>query len=153
MIVSKFGNCYEDFEVGCVIEHSVSKTILESDNNLFSLLTMNHHPVHLNAVYANIENEGILVVGTLVLSLAVGITVQDISGLAIANLGYNDVRHLVPVRIGDTISVSTEVLNKRLSTKDSSRGIVHVKSRVFNQNKEEVLVFERNVLLKTTSYV
>lgn len=149
MIVSKFGNFYEDFEVGCVIEHALSKTILESDNNLFSLITMNHHPVHLNSVYANIENEGILVVGTFVLSVAVGITVQDISGLAIANLGYNNVRHLLPVRIGDTISVATEVLNKRLSTKNSSRGIVHVKSTVFNQKREEVLVFERNVLIKT----
>jgi acyl dehydratase len=149
MIVSKYGNRYEDFKVGSVIEHALSKTILESDNNLFSLLTMNHHPVHLNSVYANIENEGILVVGTLVLSLAVGITVQDISGLAIANLGYNNVRHLFPVRIGDTISVATEVLNKRLSTSDSSRGIVHVKSTVRNQNNVEVLEFERNVLLKT----
>ena len=86
------GHYYEDFTVGEVIQHELSKTIFESDNNFFSLLTMNNHPVHTNIDYAAKNQHGkVLVVGTLVFSLAVGITVPDISGKAIANLGYEDV--------------------------------------------------------------
>ena len=69
---SKFGNYYEDFVVGETIHHALTKTIFESDNNLFSLLTMNHHPVHLNLDYAQQKQHGkILVVGTLVFSVVV----------------------------------------------------------------------------------
>ena len=101
---SVLGLYYEDFIVGEEIKHSLSKTIFESDNNFFSLLTMNHHPVHTNADYAAKNQHGrILVVGTLVFSLAVGITVPDISGKAIANLDYECIKHLAPVFLGDTI--------------------------------------------------
>ena len=97
---SILGLYYEDFKIGEVIQHSLSKTIFESDNNLFSLLTMNHHPVHTNLDYAQKNQHGkILVVGTLVFSIVVGMTVPDISGKAIANLGYEDVKHLSPVFI------------------------------------------------------
>ena len=97
MTPSPIGHFYEDFTVGEVIKHELSKTIFESDNNLFSLLTMNNHPVHTNIDYASKNQHGkVLVVGTLVFSLAVGITVPDISGKAIANLGYEDVKHLAP---------------------------------------------------------
>ena len=94
---SVLGHYFEEFEVGQIINHSLSKTIFESDNNFFSLLTMNHHPVHINIDYAkdNYHNK-ILVVGTLVFSLAVGITVPDISGKAIANLGYEEIKHINP---------------------------------------------------------
>ena len=107
---SKLGSYFEEFSVGEVINHSLSKTIFESDNNLFSLLTMNHHPLHTNIDYAEKEQHGkVLVVGTLVFSLVVGITVPDISGKAIANLGYEDVKHLAPVFVNDTIYVLTKV--------------------------------------------
>ena len=110
---SKLGSFFEEFQIGEVIEHSLSKTIFESDNNLFSLLTMNHHPVHTNINYAQKNQHGrILVVGTLVFSIVVGITVPDISGKAIANLGYEDVMHLAPVFINDTIYAKTKVLDK-----------------------------------------
>ena len=113
---SVLGLYYEDFIVGDEIKHSLSKTIFESDNTFFSLLTMNHHPVHTNMDYACHNQHGkILVVGTLVFSLAVGITVPDISGKAIANLDYEDIKHLNPVFIGDTIYVRTKVLDKRES--------------------------------------
>ena len=80
------------------ITHKNTKTITESDNNLFCLLTMNPHPVHLNVVCAKNAHHGqILVVGTLVLSLAVGLTVPEISFDAVANLGYDEVRHDEPV--------------------------------------------------------
>ena len=146
---SILGLYFEDFEVGTEIKHSLSKTIFECDNNFFSLMTMNHHPVHTNVDYASQNQHGkILVVGTLVFSLAVGITVPDISGKAIANLGYEDIKHLNPVFVNDTIYVRTKVLEKRGSTSKSDRGIVYVESIAYNQLGQDVLSFRRHVLVK-----
>ena len=146
---SDLGLYYEDFVVGEEIKHSLSKTIFESDNNLFSLLTMNHHPVHTNVDYASKNQHGkILVVGTLVFSLAVGITVPDISGKAIANLDYENIRHLNPVFLNDTIYVRTKILDKRDSKSKSDRGIIYVESVAYNQNDIDVLSFRRHVLIK-----
>ncbi len=146
---SVLGLYYEDFEVGEEIKHSLSKTIFESDNNFFSLLTMNHHPVHTNIDYASKNQHGqVLVVGTLVFSLAVGITVPDISGKAIANLGYEDVKHLAPTFINDTIYVRSIVLDKRESKSKPDRGIIYVESVAYNQRGEDVLSFRRHVLIK-----
>lgn len=146
---SPLGLFYEDFTVGEEIKHSLSKTIFESDNNFFSLLTMNHHPVHTNADYAAKNQHGqILVVGTLVFSLAVGITVPDISGKAVANLDYENIKHLAPVFIGDTIYVRTKILDKRESRSKSDRGIIYVESVAYNQHGVVVLSFRRHVLVK-----
>ena len=146
---SVLGLYFEEFEVGGEIKHSLSKTIFESDNNLFSLLTMNHHPVHTNIDYAAKNQHGkILVVGTLVFSIAVGMTVPDISGKAIANLGYEDIKHLNPVFVNDTIYVKTKILDKRESKSKNDRGIVYVETIAYNQNGVEVLSFRRNVLVK-----
>ena len=146
---SILGLYFEDFIVGQELRHSLSKTIFESDNNFFSLLTMNHHPVHTNMDYAvNNQHGKILVVGTLVFSLAVGITVPDISGKAIANLGYEDIKHLSPVFLNDTIYVRTKVLDKRESKSKCDRGIIYVESVAFNQNGVDVLSFRRKVLVK-----
>lgn len=147
--MEQIGRYFEEFEDGEVIEHKLSKTIFESDNNLFSLLTMNHHPVHLNQDYANKNQHGkILVVGTLVFSLAVGITVPDISGRAIANLDYENIDHKAPVFIGDTIYAKTKVLEKRGSRSKPDRGIIYAETVVSNQNNELILVFRRHVLIK-----
>lgn len=149
---SVLGLYFEDFEVGGEIKHSLSKTIFESDNNFFSLMTMNHHPVHTNADYASRNQHGkILVVGTLVFSLAVGITVPDVSGKAIANLDYEGIKHLSPVFVGDTIYVRTKVLGKRESNSKIDRGIVYVESIAYNQNGVDVLSFRRHVLVKKQS--
>lgn len=146
---SILGLYYEDFFVGEEIKHSLSKTIFESDNNFFSLMTMNHHPVHTNMDYASHNQHGrLLVVGTLVFSLAVGITVPDISGKAIANLDYDNIKHLNPVFIGDTIYVRTMVIDKRESKSKSDRGIIYVESVAYNQNGIDVLSFRRHVLIK-----
>lgn len=146
---SNLGNYFEDFVENEVIEHSLSKTIFESDNNLFALLTMNHHPVHTNLDYAMKNQHGkILVVGTLVFSLVVGITVPDISGKAIANLGYESIEHLGPVFIGDTLYAKTTVLSKALSKSKDDRGVIFVETIGYNQNGQEVLKFRRNVLVK-----
>lgn len=150
---SILGLYFEDFIVGEEILHSLSKTIFESDNNFFSLLTMNHHPVHTNIDYAGKNQHGqILVVGTLVFSLAVGITVPDISGKAIANLGYEEIKHLCPVFLNDTIYVRSKILDKRESKSKSDRGIIYVQSIAYNQNGVDVLSFKRNVLVKKKSY-
>lgn len=149
MAESKFGNYLEDFKKGEIIEHTLSKTIFESDNNLFSLLTMNHHPVHTNLDYAEHNQHGkILVVGTLVFSLVVGMTVPDISGKAIANLGYESVEHLGPVFINDTLYAKTEVLDIRESGSKKDRGVIYVETVARNQHGENVLRFRRNVLVK-----
>ncbi|SCD20218.1 FkbR2 [Proteiniphilum saccharofermentans] len=152
MKTSNLGNYFEDFEVGSVIEHALSKTIFESDNNFFSLLTMNHHPVHTNIDYAANQQHGqILVVGTLVFSLVVGMTVPDISGKAIANLEYESVKHLAPVFINDTIYARTKVLDKRESRSKSDRGIVYVETIGYNQRGEDVLSFRRKVLIQKSN--
>lgn len=146
---SILGLYYEDFIVGDEIYHALSKTIFESDNNLFSLLTMNHHPVHTNIDYASKNQHGkILVVGTLVFSLAVGITVPDISGKAIANLEYENIKHLNPVFLNDTIYVRSVIFDKRESRSKPDRGIVYVESIAYNQDGVDVLSFRRRVLVK-----
>jgi acyl dehydratase len=146
-----FGRSLEDFRVGDTFRHWPAKTITESDNNLFCLLTRNPHPVHSDAVYAAGQQHGrILVVGTLVLSLAVGMSVPDISGRAIANLDYEAVRHEGPVFVGDTIRAETEVLEARRSSSNPGRGVVLVETRAFNQRGERVLSLRRHILVPAT---
>lgn len=148
MRVSNLGNYFEDFNVGEIINHSLTKTIFESDNNFFSLLTMNHHPVHLSLEHVKDHQHGqILVVGTLVFSLVVGITVPDISGKAIANLEYEKVNHVGPVFVNDTISAKTTVLDKWESKSKNDRGIVYVETAAYNQHNKPVLSFRRKVLI------
>ena len=148
MLISTMGHYFEEFEVGQIIKHQLSKTIFESDNNLFSLLTMNHHPLHTNKDFAEHSQHGqILVVGTLVFSIVVGITVPDISGKAIANLEYEKVEHLGPVFINDTLYVETEVLEARESKSKPDRGIVYVETIAYNQKRKAVLKFRRHVLI------
>lgn len=146
---SVLGLYFEDFEVGSEIQHSLSKTIFESDNNFFSLMTMNHHPVHTNVDYASHNQHGkILVVGTLVFSLVVGMTVPDVSGKAIANLGYESIKHLAPTFVGDTIYARTKILDKHESKSKNDRGVVYVETVGYNQRGEDVISFRRNVLVK-----
>lgn len=152
MNVNSMGNYFEDFIVGEELQHTLSKTIFESDNNLFSLITMNAHPVHTNADYAGKQQHGkILVVGTLVFSLVVGLTVMDISGKAIANLDYENIKHLAPTFIGDTLYARTKILDKRLSKKNNDRGIIYVETIGYNQEGIEVISFRRHVLVKCRS--
>lgn len=146
---NEMGKYFEEFYEGQIIEHALSKTIFESDNNLFCLLTMNAHPVHINKDYAMKEQHGqILVVGTLVLSLVVGFTVPDISGKAIANLDYEKVEHLAPVFVGDTLYARTSVLSCRSSESKRDRGIIYVETTGFNQGGMPIIRFRRHVLLK-----
>jgi acyl dehydratase len=152
MLESCMGHYLEDFETGDIIKHQLSKTIFESDNNLFSLLTMNHHPLHTNRDFAEKSQHGqILVVGTLVFSIVVGMTVPDISGKAIANLEYEKVEHLAPVFINDTLYAESEILEVRESKSKPDRGIIYVETIAYNQNKVPVLKFRRKVLIPKRS--
>ena len=146
--MNQFGRYFEEFSIGELIKHNTTKTILESDNNLFTLLTMNHHPLHLDKEYCKKQQHGkILVVGTLIFSLVVGFTVSDISGKAIANLDYEKVEHNGPVFIGDTLRAETRILDKRESKSKKDRGIVYVETKAYNQKNELVLTFRRHVLI------
>lgn len=149
MSTFELGRYFEEFTAGETIYHSTSKTIFESDNNLFSLLTMNHHPLHTNMDFATTSQYGkILVVGTLVFSLVVGITVPDISGKAIANLAYENINHLAPVFINDTIYARTQILECIPSKSKPDRGILYVETTGYNQHKQDVIQFRRKVLIK-----
>ena len=149
MQANTIGFYLEDYEEGAVLRHAPTKTIFESDNNLFSVLTMNHHPVHTNAEYAKQMQHGeLLVVGTLVFSLVVGMTVNDISGKAIANLDYEKIEHVGPVFIGDTLHAESEILNVKESKSRSDRGVIYVETRAYNQRNEMVLRFRRHVLIR-----
>ena len=143
-----FGRVFEAFIVGDRYRHEPGRTITESDNLLFSMLTMNHHPLHIDAEYAARTQHGQrVVVGTLVFSLAVGLSVPDVSGKAVANLEYEEVKHLAPVFIGDTIYAETTVLETRESESKPDRGIVRVETRAYNQDGVGVLSFRRRVLV------
>ncbi len=143
-----YGKFYEEFTIGDVYKHWPGKTINTYDNNLFCLLTMNHHPVHIDEEYTKKHpHRQILVVGTYVISLVVGMSVRDTSGKAIANLEYTNIVHNSPVFIGDTIYAETEVLNKRLSKSNPERGIVELELTAYNQNNKKVLTLKRKILV------
>jgi acyl dehydratase len=147
-----FGRYLEEFKAGDIYKHWPGKTITEADDHLFCLLTMNHHPVHINSEYAKTKQHGrILVVGTLVMSLVVGMSVPETSGKAIANLEYERVTHDGPVFIGDTITSSTEILEVRESRSKPDRGIVYVETCGFNQRSEKIMTMRRRFLVPKRS--
>ena len=138
----------DQFYKGRIFKHYPAKTVTESDNNLFCLLTMNHHPVHSDIEFARKSQHGkILVVGTYVISLVVGMTVPDISGSAIANLEYEKITHDAPVFIGDTLRAETKVLDVTICKGKPDRGILYVETCAYNQNNVCVLTFRRRVLI------
>jgi acyl dehydratase len=144
----RFGRFFEEFTVGETIKHYPGRTITEADDMLFCMLTMNHNPLHIDAHYAAGTQHGRpLVVGTLIFSLAVGMSVPDISGHAIANLEYSDIKHLAPTFHGDTVYAQTTILDKRESRSKPDRGIVWVETEAFNQRDEKILSFKRTVLV------
>ncbi len=142
-----FGGYFEDFSPGDVYRHWPGKTITEADNHMFSLLTMNTNPLHIDENYMSEHQHGrILVVGPLVMSLVVGMSVPDTSGRAVANLEYESVRHDAPVFIGDTIYAESRILETTLTSR-ADRGIVYMESRGINQRGETVLTLRRKFLV------
>ena len=113
------------------------------------MITMNHHPLHTNAWFA--EHESVqgrnVVVGNLVYSLVLGMSVPDVSGAAIANLEVESLRHVAPTFHGDTIYGETTVLDKWESTSKDDRGVVHVETIGYNQDGKVVCIFRRKVMV------
>ena len=145
----RYGRVFDEFEVGDIYKHWPGKTITESEDHLFCLLTMAGSPLHIDSNYAKTEMAGgkNLVVGTYIYALLTGMSVNDISGKAIASLGVKELKHLIPVFHGDTIYASTEVLDKRISVSKPTQGILTVRTKGTNQNGEVVCSFERSVML------
>jgi acyl dehydratase len=144
-----FGRYFEDFEPGDVYKHWPGKTITEADDHLFCMITMNHHPLHTDAWYAETQTQfgRNVVVGNLVYSLVLGMSVPDVSGTAIANLEVEELKHPRPTFHGDTIYAETRVLDKRESSSRPDRGVATVQTRGFNQRGEEVCSFRRKVMV------
>jgi acyl dehydratase len=146
-----FGRAFEDFEPGDIYKHWPGKTITEFDDHLFCMMTMNHHPLHTNEWFAEHEtvHKKNVVVGNLVYSLVLGMSVPDVSGAAIANLEIESLRHQYPTFHGDTIYAETRVLDKQLSSSKPDRGIVTVETKGFNQEGKEVCYFRRKLMVWT----
>lgn len=144
------GKYYEELQVGDTLEHRLGRTITEMDNVLFTTMTMNPQPLHLDAAYASKTEWGRpLVNGIFTLGLAVGLTVGDLTeGTLIANLGYETVKHPHPMFHGDTLYVSTEVVDKRESRSRPDCGIVRFRHIGRNQDGTVVVTFERTALMQ-----
>ena len=151
----QFGRSYEEFEVGATYKHWPGKTVTEYDDHLFCLLTMNHHPLHLDANYAEETTQfgKNVVVGNYVYSILLGMSVPDISGKAIANLEIESLRHVAPTFHGDTLYGETKVLDKWESKSKDDRGVVHVETIGYNQDGKVVCIFRRKVMVPKDSYL
>lgn len=143
-----FGRYFEDFNEGDIYEHRPGKTVTEYDNHLFTLMTMNTHPMHFDAEFAAAsEFKRNLVVSPYTLALLIGMSVTDCSQKAIANLGMDEVKFTAPVFAGDTIYGESEVLGKRESQSRPGQGIVTIVTRGYNQDGAMVCTFKRNMLI------
>jgi acyl dehydratase len=145
---TSYGRYLEDFELGAVYEHRPGRTLTDADNIHFSLLTMNFHPMHCDAAFAEKSEFGKLLVSSgLTLAIVLGMTVNDISAKAVANLGWKEINLTAPVFAGDTLYAESEVLEIRESKSRPTQGIVTVKTRAFNQNGVEIMNFIRSALV------
>lgn len=145
----QIGRYFEEFEIGDVYEHRPGRTITDTDNIQFSLMTMNNHPMHCDAAFAEKSEFGRLLVNSgLSLAIVLGMTVPDVSGKAVANLGWNDIKLTAPVFSGDTIYAESEILGKRESKSRPNQGIVTVKTLGKKADGTVFMSFERNVLIQ-----
>lgn len=143
-----FGRYYEDFVVGDVYEHRPGRTITETDNTWFTLLTMNTHPLHFDAQYGKASEFGRCIVASpLTVALLVGMSVTDVSQKAVANLGWKEIRMSAPVFAGDTLYGESAVLEKRDSKSRPTAGLVTVSTTGKNQDGKIVCSFERTILV------
>lgn len=142
------GRYYEDFAVGDTYKHWPGRTITAADNTWFTLLTMNQHPIHFDEEYAKKSEFGKpLVNSTLTLAIVVGMSVQDVSQHAVANLGWTEIAMPAPVFNGDTLYAESTVLEKRESKSRPAQGIVSVATRGWKQDGTTVMTFKRSILV------
>jgi acyl dehydratase len=144
------GLYFEEFEVGRVYKHPFTRTVTESDNVLFTSLTMNPQPLHLDEAYAATTEFGTRLVNSLfTLSLLVGLTVLETThGTTVANLGFQEIDFPAPVVPGDTIRAQTEVLEQRPSASRPHQGVVVFEHRAYNQRDELVARCRRAALMR-----
>ena len=144
------GLYFEEFTVGQIFSHSFTRTVTEMDNILFSSLTMNMQPLHLDNDFASkTKFGGRIVNGFFTLGLMVGMTVTDLTlGTTIANLGMTEVKFPNPVLHGDTLRAETTVISKRESKSNNDAGIVEFEHRAINQNEQLVCICRRGAFMK-----
>ena len=144
------GKYFEELEVGSEFQHEPSRTVTETDNLLFTTLTLNPQPLHLDAEFAKATIHGqILVNSIFTLGLVVGLSVGDTTlGTTLGNLGFDKTTFPNPVFIGDTITVSTKVIAKRESRTKPDRGIVTFEHQGVNQRGEIVCLCERGAMMQ-----
>jgi itaconyl-CoA hydratase len=143
-----FGRSFEDFRVGDIYEHRPGRTITETDNTWFTLLTMNTHPMHFDKEYARASEFGrVIVCSPLTVALMVGMSVTDVSQRAVANLGWDEIKLTFPLFVGDTLYAESEVLETRESKSRPDNGIVTVSTRGLNQDGKLVCSFVRKMLI------
>jgi acyl dehydratase len=145
------GLYFEEFAEGQVFEHALARTVTEMDNVLFTTLTMNPQPLHLDAEFAKTTEFGRPLVNSIfTLGLVIGISVGDTTvGTTVANLGMSDVRFPKPVFHGDTIRATTTVIATRRSKSRGDAGIVEFEHQGLNQRGETVAICRRAALMKT----
>jgi acyl dehydratase len=145
------GRWFDEWQIGDRIAHELHRTVTETDNLLFSTLTHNTQPLHIDVEAAKASEFGqILVNGTFTFSLMVGITVGDTTaGTLVANLGYDELRMPKPVFLGDTLRAETEVVETRPSKSRPGQGIVTWRHRMLNQRDEIVCECLRSALLRS----
>jgi itaconyl-CoA hydratase len=142
------GLYYEDFTPGDVFEHRPGRTVLETDNTWFTLLTMNVQQVHFDAEYAaKSEWNRPIVNSAFTLALLTGMSVRTVSAKVVANLGWDKVKATAPVFAGDTLYAESKILGKREAQSRPGQGIVTIETRGFNQHGTEVMRFERTMLI------
>lgn len=144
------GLYYEEFEVGREFDHSWTRTVTETDNLLFSSLTMNVQPLHIDRHFAEKTEFGKPLVNSIfTLGLMIGISVNDTTiGTTIGNLGMSDVRFPKPVFQGDTLRARTKVLGKRESKSWPNAGIVEFEHTCLNQDGQVVAICRRNAFMR-----
>ncbi len=143
-----FGRYFEDFVVGHIYEHRPGRTITDTDNVHFTLLTMNTHPAHFDYEFAKkTEFKKPLVCSPLTVALMVGMSVSDTSQKAVANLGWDKIKMTKPMFPGDTLYAESEVLETRESSSRPEQGIVTIKTIGKNQHDDIVCTFERTMLI------
>ncbi|WP_054709861.1 MaoC family dehydratase [Bacillus sp. JCM 19041] len=147
------GRFYEDFEIGDVYSHPLGKTVTQTDNQWFTLLTQNTNPIHFDNVYASkTEFKKTLVDSTFTVALVTGQSVTDVSQNVMANLGWDEIRLPNPVFEGDTIYSYSEVLEKRESASRPEVGIVKINTIGYNQDSKPVVTFRRTMMVYKTDH-
>ena len=142
------GRYYEDFEVGDVYRHVMGRTITETDNIWFTLLTQNTNQMHFNRHYAEQSTFGKPLVNSgITVAMILGQSVSDVSQNGIANLGWDEIRLTHPVFVGDTLFAESVVIDKRESVSRPYAGIVSVFTRGLNQDGDVVLSYKRTVMV------